>query len=187
MFYQGKEGTASKEGSAGKEESASKKGSAGKERTASKEESAGKEGGAFKKGVFRKKKRIVRGKKRGEQEWFRKEIYRHAAGLAAEMNLRLLLDKETGSADVWRELCDPDTLLFVEDIIITDIYYPKKARKPAFLRLKMRYWLDRIKQRRNRNRKGDEYGNRGTVCGITDGSAHRRSPAGGNGCKCAAG
>ncbi len=146
MFYKGKKGTACKEGSASKEKSACKKGSI------SKEESTSKEGTACKKGTFCKKERIVRGRQREEQEWFRREICRHAGGLAAEMNLRLLLDEETGSADVWRELCDPDTILFVEDIIITDICYPEKVRKPAFLRLKLRYWLDRIKQRRKRDK-----------------------------------
>ncbi len=116
----------------------------GKQETACEKETA------CKQGFFCKKERFFRGRQREEQEWFRKEIYRHADGLAAEMNLRLLLDEETGSADVWRELCGHDMLLFVEDIAITDICYPKAARKPSFLRQKLRYWLGRIKQRRNR-------------------------------------
>lgn len=53
------------------------------------------------------------------RERFRRDILLHAQELAAEMNLRLLLDGEVTK----------DRMLFVESVTVTGIAYPVKREK----------------------------------------------------------
>ena len=68
---------------------------------------------------------------------FQREIFAHAQNLAAEMNLRLMLDEEIG-------LRGEDSILFVESVVVTTIAYPMQRRKSYFQRAKS--FLRRISQ-----------------------------------------
>ncbi len=70
------------------------------------------------------------------------ELYRRAEELRAELNLRLFCSMEAGS----------NTMLWVEQIALTDIVYPKKK-----LRIWKRIWNWIIRRRK-------KYGNSRTIC-----------------------
>lgn len=89
----------------------------------------------------------------------RQRVLVHAGTLAGEMNFRLLFQRGdaalgddpllrgilslAGEPDLWRELCDPQRVLFVESVTVTDIAFPvgkkkglqkpKKVKKQGFL------------------------------------------------------
>ena len=67
--------------------------------------------------------------RRLEIERFQREVFTHAQNLAAEMNLRMMLDEELGFGG-------EDSILFVESVIITTIAYPVQRRKSYFQRAK---------------------------------------------------
>lgn len=79
------------------------------------------------KGGSRKERELEQ--RRLEMERLKQEVLLHAQELAAEMNLRLLLDGETVEGG-------EDEMLFVESVIVTGIAYPVKRRKSLFGRAK---------------------------------------------------
>ena len=64
-----------------------------------------------------------------ERERLRQDIFLHAQELAAEMNLRLLLDRELG-------LGGEKNVFYVESVTVTSIIYPVERRQGFFTRLK---------------------------------------------------
>ena len=75
----------------------------------------------------------------------RQRVLVHADTLAGEMNFRLLFQRDdtaleddpllrgilslAGKPDLWRELCDPQKVLFVESVTVTDIAFPVGKEK----------------------------------------------------------
>ncbi len=82
----------------------------------------------------------------------RETVEQYLGELALEMNLRLLCREETGSPS--------GRTLWVQEITVTD-YRENRREKPD----------KKAKSRKERC----YYGNRGTICGTADGSAHRRA------------
>lgn len=105
----------------------------------------------------------------------RQRVLVHAGTLAGEMNFRLLFQRDdaalgddpllrgilslAGKPDLWRELCDPQRVLFVESVTVTDIAFPvereknlqksKKAKKQGFFS-RIRAFLSWFGRRRKR-------------------------------------
>lgn len=84
-----------------------------------------------------------------EQNRIYREIFQYTQELTEEMNLRLLLDwkipeyaqdtflqklfGEAGLTEEWRDLCVVSNILYVENITVTGIRFPKPQKKPGFL------------------------------------------------------
>ena len=67
-----------------------------------------------------------------ERECLQQDILLHARELAAEMNLRLLLDRELG-------LGEEKNVFYVESVTITSIIYPVERREGFFTRIKSKF------------------------------------------------
>lgn len=67
-----------------------------------------------------------------ERERLQQDIFLHAQELAAEMNLRLLLDRELG-------LGGEKNVFYVESVTVTGIIYPLKRREGFFTRIKSKF------------------------------------------------
>ena len=103
-------------------------------------------------------------KQEKEREKAELAIREHAAGLKEELNLRLFcqesedtkacpshcledgilleLLRQAGNAVLWRELCTPGNILWVEEVLITEISYCHAEQKKKG---KQRGFLSRIK------------------------------------------
>lgn len=101
------------------------------------------------KNAAKKEKAIERAR---EQERVKQEILFHAKELAAEMNLRLLLEQETQGE-----------VLFVESIAVMDISYPQEQKKAGFFARMLcrirRLAYHIIGRRRSFDRQGTQYRN----------------------------
>lgn len=64
-----------------------------------------------------------------ERERLQQDILIHAQELAAEMNLRVLLDREMG-------LGEEKNVFYVESVTVTSIIYPVGRRESFFARIK---------------------------------------------------
>ena len=64
-----------------------------------------------------------------ERERLQQDILLHAQELAAEMNLRLFLDRELG-------LGGEENMFYVESVTVTNIIYPVERREGFFARIK---------------------------------------------------
>ena len=67
-----------------------------------------------------------------EKERLQQDILLHAQELAAEMNLRLLLDRELG-------LGGGKKVFYVESVTVTSIIYPVERREGFFARIKSKF------------------------------------------------
>lgn len=67
-----------------------------------------------------------------ERERLRQDIFLHAQELAAEMNLRLLLDRELG-------LGGGKKVFYVESVTVTSIIYPVERRQGFFARIRSKF------------------------------------------------
>lgn len=67
-----------------------------------------------------------------ERERLQQDILLHAQELAAEMNLRLLLDRELG-------LGGEENMFYVESVTVTNIIYPVERRQGFFAWIKSKF------------------------------------------------
>ena len=90
-------------------------------------------------------KREIENRKAAQEkkQRIKREILAHSKTLADELNLRLFLDREkniwgedeilrrllslAGMEELWQELCEPERMLFVESIVVTDICFLEKG------------------------------------------------------------
>ena len=93
-----------------------------------------------------------------KKQRIKREILAHSKTLADELNLRLFLDREkniwgddeilrrilslAGMEELWQELCEPERMLFVESIVVTDICFLEKGTTKS--RKRTPIWVQRI-------------------------------------------